>query len=94
MRASLGGGALGRLDHRVHVPHYVALACQRSSKGVFLTTSGFTSQTIEFARSVERVVLVDGARLADLMIDHELGVTLRPVRVPRLGGDYFEEESA
>jgi restriction system protein len=73
---------------------YGALAGQRSSKGVFLTTSGFTSQAIEFARSVERVVLVDGARLADLMIDHEVDVTLRPVRVPRLDGDYFEEESA
>jgi restriction system protein len=72
---------------------YGALAGQRASKGVFLTTSAFTSQAIEFARSVERVVLVDGARLADLMIDHEVGVTLRPVRVPRLDGDYFEEES-
>ena len=73
---------------------YGALAGQRASKGVFITTSAFTPQAIEFARSVERVVLVDGARLADLMIDHEVGVTLRPVRVPRLDGDYFEEESA
>jgi restriction system protein len=73
---------------------YGALAGQHASKGVFITTSAFTSQAVEFARSVERVVLVDGARLADLMIDHEVGVTLRPVRVPRLDGDYFEEESA
>lgn len=73
---------------------YGALAGQRASKGVFITTSAFTPQAIEFARSVERVVLVDGARLADFMIDHEVGVTLRPVRVPRLDGDYFEEESA
>jgi restriction system protein len=87
MQGPLGGGALGRLGHRVHVPHVV-------SKGVFLTTSGFTSQAIEFARSVERVVLVDGARLADLMIDYEVGVTLRPVRVPRFDSDSFEEESA
>jgi len=73
---------------------YGALAGQRASKGVFITTSAVTSQAVEFARSVERVVLVDGARLADLMIDHEVGVTLRPVKVPRLDGDYFEEESA
>jgi restriction system protein len=72
---------------------YGALAGQRASKGVFITTSAFTSQAVEFARSVERVVLVDGIRLADLMIDHEVGVTLRPVRVPKLDGDYFEEES-
>jgi restriction system protein len=73
---------------------YGALAGQRATKGVFITTSAFTPQASEFARSVERVVLVDGARLAQLMIDHEVGVTLRPMRVPRLDGDYFEEESA
>jgi restriction system protein len=72
---------------------YGALAGQRASKGVLITTSAFTHQALEFGRSVERVVLVDGARLAELMIDHEVGVTLRPLRVPRLDGDYFEEES-
>jgi restriction system protein len=72
---------------------YGALAGQRASKGVFITTSAFTSQAAEFARSVERVVLVDGIKLAELMIDHEVGVTLRPVRVPKLDGDSFEEES-
>ena len=44
-------------------------------------------------RTVERIVLVDGARLATLMIDHEVGVSLRPVRVPRLDSDYFDEEA-
>lgn len=73
---------------------YGALAGQRANKGVFITTSSYTPQAAEFARSVERVVLVDGARLAELMIDHEVGVSLRPVRVPKLDSDYFEEESA
>ncbi len=71
---------------------YGALAGQRASKGVFITTSVFTAQAIEFARSVERLVLVDGKRLADLMIDFEVGVSMRPVRVPKLDTDYFEEE--
>src|SRR5215204_2568562 len=53
---------------------YGALAGQRANKGVFITTSTFTQQAIEFARSVERVVLVDGARLAGLMMDYEVGV--------------------
>jgi restriction system protein len=70
---------------------YGALAGQRANKGVFITTSSFTPQAVEFVRSVERIVLVDGARLAELMIDHEVGVTLRPLRVPRLDSDYFEE---
>jgi restriction system protein len=71
---------------------YGALAGQRATKGVFITTSTFTAQAIEFARSVERLVLVDGKRLADLMIDFEVGVSMRPVRVPKLDTDYFEEE--
>lgn len=71
---------------------YGALAGQRARKGVFITTSSFSSQAEEFARSVEQIVLVDGQRLVELMIDHEVGVSLRPVRVPRLDGDYFDEE--
>jgi restriction system protein len=58
---------------------------------VFITTSSFTSQAVEFAASVERVVLVDGAKLAALMIEHEVGVTARPVHVPKVDSDYFEE---
>jgi len=71
---------------------YGALAGQRANKGVFITTSTFTGQAVEFAKSVERVVLVDGIKLAELMIDFEVGVTMRPVRVPKLDSDYFEEE--
>ena len=71
---------------------YGALAGQRANKGVFIATSTFTAQAIEFARSVECIVLVDGTKLADLMIDFEVGVTMGPVRVPKLDTDYFEEE--
>lgn len=70
---------------------YGALAGQRANKGVFITTSTFTAQAEDFAKSVERVVLVDGARMANLMIDHEVGVTMRPLRVPKMDSDYFEE---
>jgi restriction system protein len=48
-------------------------------------------QAIDFARSVERVVLVDGEKLASLMIENEVGVSLRPVKIPKLDSDYFEE---
>jgi restriction system protein len=80
---------VGRPD--VHA-FYGALAGQRATKGVFITTSTFTAQATEFARSVERLVLVDGKRLAELMIDFEVGVSMRPIRVPKLDTDYFEEE--
>lgn len=70
---------------------YGALAGRRATKGVFLTTSSFSREAIEFAASVERVVLVDGRRLANLMIEHEVGVSLKPLFRPELDGDYFDE---
>ncbi len=73
---------------------YGALAGQRANKGVFITTSTFTSQAIEFAKSIERIVLVDGMKLAELMIDHEVGITSRTLKIPKIDSDYFDEESS
>lgn len=73
---------------------YGALAGQKAKKGVFITTSGFTSQALDFAKSVEGIVLIDGTRLASLMIEYELGVTARTVKIPKIDGDYFDEEAA
>lgn len=70
---------------------YGALAGKRANKGVFITTSSFTSQAVEFAASVERIVLVDGERLTQLMIDHGVGVGHRTLRVAKVDSDYFEE---
>lgn len=72
---------------------YGAFAGQKARKGVFITTSAFTTQALDFAKSVEGIVLVDGLRLAGLMIDHEVGVTSRPVRIPKIDSDYFDEEA-
>jgi restriction system protein len=73
---------------------YGALAGQKAKKGVFITTSGYTQQALDFARSVEGIVLIDGHRLASLMIDCELGVSARSVKIPKIDGDYFDEESS
>lgn len=73
---------------------YGALAGQKAKKGVFITTSGFTAQALDFAKSVEGIVLIDGVRLAGLMIEYELGVTARAVKIPKIDGDYFDEEAA
>jgi restriction system protein len=48
-------------------------------------------QALEFARSVEGMVLIDGARLAGLMIDFELGVSSKSIKIPKLDSDYFDE---
>lgn len=50
-----------------------------------------TEKGTEFAGSVERIVLVDGRKLADLMIEFEVGVSSRAVRIPKVDSDYFEE---
>lgn len=68
-----------------------AIAGNHATKGVIITTASFSQQAIAYAGTVDGVVLVDGSRLADLMIEHEVGVTSRPVRVPKIDSDYFEE---
>jgi restriction system protein len=83
-------GSVGRPDVQAF---FGALEGHRANKGVFITTSSYTAQAIEFARSVARIVLVDGPRLAELMIDHEVGVSARTIKVPKLDSDYFDEES-
>lgn len=84
-------GTVGRPEVQAF---YGALAGQRANKGVFITTSQYTVQAIEFARSVERIVLVDGPRLTELMIDYEVGVSSRTVKIPKIDSDYFDEESS
>lgn len=71
---------------------YGALAGQRAAKGVFITTSGYTTHAIEYARSVEKIVLIDGVKLADLMIDYEVGISSKIIKIPKLDTDYFDEE--
>jgi len=65
----------------------------RARKGVLITTSGFSNDAQEYVRHIEkRIVLVDGPRLADLMVDHGVGVTVaRTYAIHRLDLDYFEE---
>ncbi|MFO2464550.1 restriction endonuclease [Pseudomonas sp. 15FMM2] len=70
---------------------YGALAGQKAKRGVFITTSGFTAHAIEFSKSVEGIVLVDGHRLVNLMMDHEVGVTSQLLKLPALDRDYFED---
>ena len=71
-----------------------ALAGNKASKGVFITSSGFSTGAREYAAHVtHRVVLIDGAMLAELMMDFDLGVSVKEIyTVKRLDTDYFEED--
>lgn len=71
-----------------------ALAGNKANKGVFITTSGFTKEARAYAGQVNsKVVLIDGAMLADLMIDHNIGVSTRETyEIKRVDSDYFAED--
>jgi restriction system protein len=71
-----------------------ALQGHRARKGVFITTSNFSREALEFAGSIEsRIILIDGDRLAKLMADHDVGVsTVGIYEVKRVDSDYFAED--
>ncbi len=70
-----------------------ALAGQGAKKGIFITTSSFSKDALSYVpRNETKIVLIDGVELAQLMIDHNLGVSVqRSYEIKRLDNDYFEE---
>lgn len=80
-------GTVGRPDLQAF---YGALAGQKAKRGIFITTSGYTAHAIDFAKSVEGLVLIDGNRLVNLMMDNEIGVSSQVIKLPKLDMDYFE----
>ncbi len=68
-----------------------ALQGQRARKGIFITTSDFSKEAEAYAASIQStIVLVNGTQLAELMIDHGIGVTLvSTYDIKRLDSDYF-----
>lgn len=70
-----------------------ALAGQGAKKGIFITTSSFSKDALNYAPKNEtKIVLIDGVQLAQLMIDYDLGVSVqRAYEIKRLDNDYFEE---
>lgn len=71
-----------------------ALHGQRAKKGVFITTSQFSSGAVEYASNIDpKIVLINGGELVNLMIDHGLGVTSKVVYdVKKIDTDFFTEE--
>jgi len=71
-----------------------ALQGQRAKKGVFITTSSFTNDALEYVSTIDsRIVLIDGEQLAQLMIDYDLGVSkVISYDIKRLDSDYFSDE--
>lgn len=90
LQAKRWQGTVGRLEIQKFVG---ALQGQRARKGVFITTSSYTSEAIEYASRIDtKVVLIDGRQLAGLMIDFDVGVSVvTTYQVKRIDSDYFED---
>jgi restriction system protein len=71
-----------------------ALAGQGAKKGIFITTSNFSKEALEYTPKNEtKIVLIDGGQLAQLMIDYNLGCTSQQTyELKKIDSDYFDEE--
>lgn len=70
-----------------------ALQGQRASKGIFITTSKFTNDALNYVSQIgSKIVLIDGEQLAQLMIDYNIGVSVSATfEIKRIDSDYFSE---
>lgn len=89
VQAKRWAGTVGRPELQMFAG---SLDGHRATKGVFLTTSAFSEGARAYVASIgKRIVLIDGARLADLMIDHGVGVaTFARHELKRVDDAYFE----
>jgi restriction system protein len=85
------GNVIGRPQVQSFVGSLVGMG---ATKGVFVTTSKFSSEAIDYARHLtQRVILIDGQRLTELMIEHSVGVRLsRAVEFKQIDENFFDEE--
>lgn len=86
---------VGNVVGRPEIHKFIgALAGQGAKKGIFITTSNFTKEALEYTPKNEtKIVLIDGEQLAQYMIDYNLGVTINQTyEVKRMDSDYFGDE--
>ena len=68
-----------------------ALQGQRARKGVFITTANFSKEAEAYPSNIDaKIILIDGVRLVQLMVDHGVGVLTTGVyEVKKIDGEYF-----
>jgi restriction system protein len=71
-----------------------ALQAKRAKKGIFITTSYFQPSALKFVQEIDtRIVLIDGAKLSELMVEYNVGVSLsKSILLKKIDSDYFVEE--
>lgn len=84
------GNTVGRPEIQKFVG---ALSGQGASKGIFITTSSYSKEAQTYANQNQmyKIVLIDGEKLSELMIEHNLGVSITATyEVKKIDSDYFE----
>jgi len=71
-----------------------SLAGQKANRGVFITTSDFTSKAWDYVKTIQqKVILIDGDKLANLMIEHGVGVSeVASYKIKKVDADFFAED--
>lgn len=70
-----------------------ALLGKQAKKGIFITTSNFSQKAIEYTTMIDsKIILIDGERLAELLIDYGVGVSMvESYAIKKIDHDYFTE---
>lgn len=70
-----------------------ALLGRKAKKGVYFTTSRYTNGAVDYASSIDaKIILIDGVRLTDLMITHNVGVEVAETyEIKKVNLGFFEE---
>jgi restriction system protein len=89
IQAKRWDGTIGRPEIQI----CRGIAGTKSKEGVFITTSKFT-KALDFAAMIEnKIILIDGETLSNLMIDYDIGVSIvNTYLIKRIDSDYFVDE--
>lgn len=81
-----------KINSRQIQEFFGALKGRGAAKGIFLTTSSYQPSAIEYAKMVsDTMILIDGSRIAELMIESGVGVSVKKkIVIPAIDNDYFE----
>jgi restriction system protein len=70
-----------------------ALQGQRARKGIFISTSNFSKEALDYVKNIDsKIILIDGQLLAELMIEHNVGISpVSKYEIKKIDSDYFIE---
>lgn len=76
------------------IRNFIGAMSGDTSKGVFITTSSFDASAVKKAREAHHsIILIDGAKLVDLMLQYNVGVQVKTIyEVKEVDNDFFEED--